>query len=122
MGLAELAFRLTGWRTEGGPPPPPIDRYVLIAAPHTSNWDAVIMLIAARHFGLPLAWFVKDSWFKFPMGPLMHALGGVPIDRSARHGVVEQAVERLQGGEPLALAVPPDRYTRCTSRSPLVAR
>ena len=106
MGLAELAFRLSGWRTEGGPPPD--DRFVLIAAPHTSNWDAVIMLIAARIFGLPLAWFVKDSWFKFPMGPLMRRLGGVPIDRSARHGVVEQAVERLQGDEPLALAVPPE--------------
>jgi 1-acyl-sn-glycerol-3-phosphate acyltransferase len=106
MGLAELAFRLTGWRTEGAPPPN--ERFVLIAAPHTSNWDAVIMLLAADIFHLPLAWFVKDSWFKFPMGTLMRKLGGVPIDRSASHGVVEQAVERLLGAEPLALAVPPE--------------
>ena len=106
MGLAELAFRLTGWRTEGGPPPD--ERFVLIAAPHTSNWDAVIMLVAARIYDLPLAWFVKDSWFKFPLGRLMRALGGVPIDRSAPHGVVEQAVERLQQDGRLALAVPPE--------------
>src|ERR1700761_8166659 len=106
MGLAELAFRLTGWRTEGGPPPD--ERFVLIAAPHTSNWDAVIMLLSARIYGLQLAWFVKDSWFKFPLGGLMRALGGVPIDRSAPHGVVEQAVERLQQDGRLALAVPPE--------------
>jgi len=104
--LARLLFRLVGWRTEGAPPPN--DRYVLIAAPHTSNWDAVILLIAARIFRLRLAWFVKKAWFFFPLGPIMRRVGGVPIDRSARHGIVEQAVARLSSGEPLALAVPPE--------------
>ena len=104
--LATLAFRLAGWRTEGTPPPDA--RFVIIAAPHTSNWDAVILLVAARIFRLPLAWFVKDSWFFFPMGPIMRALGGVPIDRSARRGAVEQAIERLKGSDRLALAVPPE--------------
>lgn len=105
--LAALLFRLAGWRTEGTPPASS-DRFVLIAAPHTSNWDAVILLVAARIYDLPLAWFVKDAWFKFPLAPIMRRLGGVPIDRSARHGVVEQAIERLKSGEPLALAVPPE--------------
>lgn len=104
--LAALAFRLAGWRTEGAPPPS--ERFVIIAAPHTSNWDAVILLVAARIFGLPLAWFVKDAWFRFPLGPIMRRLGGVPIDRSARHGVVEQAIARLKTSERLALAVPPE--------------
>lgn len=105
--LANLAFRLAGWRTEGAPPPDHAT-FVLIAAPHTSNWDAVLMLLASRIFELPLAWFVKDDWFRFPLGGLMRALGGVPIDRSASHGVVEQAVARLQSSEHLALAVPPE--------------
>lgn len=105
--LAALLFRLAGWRTEGTPPST-TDRFVLIAAPHTSDWDAVILLLAARIYRLPLAWFVKDAWFRGPLGPVMKRLGGVPIDRSARHGIVEQAVARLQAGEPLALAVPPE--------------
>jgi 1-acyl-sn-glycerol-3-phosphate acyltransferase len=105
--LAALLFRLAGWHTEGAPPSTS-DRYVLIAAPHTSNWDAVILLVAARIFGLPLAWFVKDSWFAFPLGAVMRRLGGIPIDRSARHGIVDQAVARLKSGAPLALAVPPE--------------
>jgi len=104
--LAGLLFRLAGWRTEGAPPSN--DRYVLIAAPHTSNWDAVILLFAARIYGLQLAWFVKSAWFAFPLGPVMRRLGGVPIDRSARHGIVEQAVTRFKSGAPLALAVPPE--------------
>jgi 1-acyl-sn-glycerol-3-phosphate acyltransferase len=104
--LAQLLFRLAGWRTEGTMPAS--ERFVLIAAPHTSNWDAVILLVAARIFRLKLAWFVKASWFAFPMGLVMRRLGGVPIDRSGRHGMVEQAIARLKQPEPLALAVPPE--------------
>jgi 1-acyl-sn-glycerol-3-phosphate acyltransferase len=104
--LSRAAFRLSGWRTEGTPPTP--RRFVLIAAPHTSNWDAVILLLAARIFDIHLEWFVKDAWFKGPMGPIMRALGGVPIDRSASHGVVEQAIERFARGDELMLAVPPE--------------
>lgn len=104
--LARALFHAAGWRTEGTLPA--TRRFVLIAAPHTSNWDAVIMLFAARIFGLELSWFVKDAWFVFPLGTLMRALGGVPIDRSARHGVVEQAVDRFAATQELALAVPPE--------------
>jgi 1-acyl-sn-glycerol-3-phosphate acyltransferase len=108
MGIADLALRLAGWRTEGAPPAS-AERFVLIAAPHTSNWDAVIMVLAARSYRLRLAWFVKDSWFAFPLGGVMRALGGVPIDRSARNGVVEQAIARLKETiGPLVLAVPPE--------------
>jgi 1-acyl-sn-glycerol-3-phosphate acyltransferase len=105
-GLARLALRLAGWRVEGELPESP--RFVIIAAPHTSNWDAVLLLLAARIYEVPLAWFVKDAWFRFPLGPLMRGLGGVPIDRSAANGVVEQAVRHLKASARLALAVPPE--------------
>jgi 1-acyl-sn-glycerol-3-phosphate acyltransferase len=104
--FSRLAFDVVGWRVEGELPES--RRFVLIAAPHTSNWDAVLLLLAARIIDIPLAWFVKDAWFRFPLGPLMRALGGVPIDRSASNGVVEQAVAQLKASERLALAVPPE--------------
>jgi len=106
MTLAGRGLALAGWRVEGAPPA--TGSFVLIAAPHTSNWDAVIMLAAAREFGLRISWFVKESWFRFPLGPVMRRLGGVPIDRSARHGMVEQAIELLKQSERLVLAVPPE--------------
>lgn len=105
-GLAKLLFRLGGWKIEGTVHQPP--RFVLIAAPHTSNWDAFIMLAAAYIFRVKLAWFVKDSAFFFPLGTLIRFFGGVPIDRRARTNVVSQAVARFQESERLILAVPPE--------------
>ena len=56
-GLAKLLFRLTGWKTEGTVHEPL--RFVIIAAPHTSNWDAFVMLTAAYIFRVKISWFVK---------------------------------------------------------------
>src|SRR3990172_9742588 len=92
-GLAKLLFRLSGWKTEGAVHQPP--RFVLIAAPHTSNWDAFIMLTAAYIFRVKMAWFVKDAAFFFPLGPIIRLFGAVPIDRTARRNAVGQAVARF---------------------------
>lgn len=105
-GLARFLFRLIGWKTEGEVPMPP--RYVIIAAPHTSNWDAILMVIAAHIFYMKISWFVKDAAFFFPLGILVRYFGGIPIDRSKRNNVVEQAVANFAKGGNLILAVPPE--------------
>lgn len=106
QGLARLLFRLSGWKTEGAVPQPP--RCVIIAAPHTSNWDAFIMITAAYIFRVKLAWFVKDAAFFFPLGPIIRFFGGVPIDRTTRRNVVGQAIARFAQNDRLILAVPPE--------------
>jgi len=105
-GLAKLLFRLTGWKTEGTVHEPA--RFVVIAAPHTSNWDAFIMLTAAYIFRVKLSWFIKEAAFFFPLGSIIRFFGGVPIDRSARRNVVDHAVARFQESDRLILAVPPE--------------
>ncbi len=105
-GFARWLFRLTGWKTEGAVLQPP--RFVLIAAPHTSNWDAVILIVAAYCFGVRLSWYVKDSVFFWPLGPIVRYFGGVPIDRRARRNTVQQAVETFAQREHFILAVPPE--------------
>jgi 1-acyl-sn-glycerol-3-phosphate acyltransferase len=105
--FCRFLLALAGWRTEGAPPGGS-PRFVLIAAPHTSNWDGPLLLLAAGVFGLKLQWFVKKSWFFFPMGIVMRAVGGIPIDRSGKHGMVEQAIARFAAHAELALAVPPE--------------
>lgn len=105
-GLAKLLFRLTGWKTEGTVHQP--SRFVIIAAPHTSNWDAFVMLTAAYIFRVKISWFVKEAAFFFPLGLIVRYFGGVPIDRSTRRNIVGQAVERFAQSEHLILAVPPE--------------
>jgi 1-acyl-sn-glycerol-3-phosphate acyltransferase len=104
--VAKLLFRLTGWVAEGSVHQPP--RFVIIAAPHTSNWDAFIMLTAAYIFRVKLRWFIKEAAFFFPLGMILRRVGAIPIDRSARKNVVAQAVEQFQQNEHLILAVPPE--------------
>jgi 1-acyl-sn-glycerol-3-phosphate acyltransferase len=111
-GFAKFLFRITGWKAEGTVHQPP--RFVLIAAPHTSNWDAFIMLAAAYIFRVKIAWFIKEAAFFFPLGPIIRYFGAVPIDRSTRSNVVAQAVARFRESERLILAVPPEATRKKT--------
>jgi 1-acyl-sn-glycerol-3-phosphate acyltransferase len=104
--LARFLFWLTGWRTEGGIPA--IPRFVVIAAPHTSYWDALVMLTAGCHFDVKFSWMVKDAVFFFPLGILVRFFGGIPIDRTRRSNVVGQAIEALHNSKSLFLAVSPE--------------
>lgn len=94
------------WRFEGEKPA--IDKYVLLLAPHTSNWDTVIFLYLARSVGLELSWMIKDSWTKSPVGPFLRRFGAVGIDRSGAHNMVEQMVEELRRRDRFVLGVPPE--------------
>jgi 1-acyl-sn-glycerol-3-phosphate acyltransferase len=102
IGLAFL--RAAGWKMDGERPA--MDRYVIIAAPHTSNWDMPLMLAMAFVYDIPVRWMGKHTLFKPPFGPLFEWLGGIPIVRHRAGGVVEQMIERFANGEPLALMVP----------------
>lgn len=105
-GLARLIFRLIGWKIEGRVPNPP--RCVLISAPHTSNWDGILLVIAAYMFKVRLSFYVKKELFVFPFGPVIRYFGGIPIDRSKRKNMVQQAIEDFERTPNLILAVPPE--------------
>ncbi len=102
--IGNLLLRLTGWAYEGGLPAS--RRYVLIAAPHTSNWDFFYMMAMAWSLGVRLRWMGKASLFVFPHGWLFSLLGGLPIRRDARMNVVEQSAARFASADELVLAVP----------------
>jgi 1-acyl-sn-glycerol-3-phosphate acyltransferase len=87
-------------------------RFVLVAAPHSSNWDALVMLLCARHFGVRLGWLGKAEAFRGPLGPVMRRLGGIPVDRSTPHGLVSATAEAFRSRAHLALAVAPDGTRR----------
>lgn len=104
--VSAVWLRLSGWRLVGEPPA--LKKYVLIAAPHTSNWDFPLMLQVVLKFGLDVHWMGKHSLFPFPFGGFMRWLGGIPINRSAAHQTVEQVAAAFQRSEELILVITPE--------------
>jgi 1-acyl-sn-glycerol-3-phosphate acyltransferase len=102
--LASLFLRVTGWKAEGARPA--AASYVLIAAPHTSNWDLLYFLAISWHLGVKVAWMGKDSLFRGPMGAIMRALGGISIRRDRSSNVVEQLAQVFAERDSLVLTVP----------------
>lgn len=83
-------------------------RLVLIAAPHTSNWDFPIMIMVVLKLRLQVFWMGKSSLFPYSLGWFVKWLGGIPIDRSMAHNVVDQTVARFNENENLVVLIPPE--------------
>ncbi|MCD6293793.1 MAG: hypothetical protein J7M20_02470 [Deltaproteobacteria bacterium] len=70
--LALLIFKVSGWKTAGDSPG--IPKYVIIAAPHTSNWDFVYTVCLAFILGITPRIMMKNTWFRWPMGPFLRLI------------------------------------------------
>jgi len=103
--ISHLILKIAGWRVEGSVPNS--TRFVIIAAPHTSNWDLPFMLLVSFAMKMKINWMGKDAIFRKPFRGLFKWLGGIPIDRSSSHNVVQQSIETLTHNDNLALIVPP---------------
>jgi 1-acyl-sn-glycerol-3-phosphate acyltransferase len=99
-------LRLVGWRSVYAPVPGP--KGVFMVYPHTSNWDFPIGLLFRHGAGLETQWMGKASLFRGPFGPLMRALGGLAIDRSAAHGVTAEIIDIYRRRASLWLAITPE--------------
>lgn len=107
-GASRLFLRLTGWRIEGTLPAQ-ARKCVVIAAPHTSNWDLPYTLMAAFVLRLHPYWMGKAQIFRWPFGPLMRWLGGIPVRREQSNNLVAASVAALTAAEgPVQLIVPPE--------------
>ncbi|MBW2236528.1 MAG: 1-acyl-sn-glycerol-3-phosphate acyltransferase, partial [Deltaproteobacteria bacterium] len=102
--LAKLFLRLTGWEAEGGRPVE--DKFVLIAAPHTSNWDLAYLLAFAAIYDVHISWMGKHSLFRWPMGPVMRSVGGIPVRRNLRTNMVDAMAAEFDECDALALVIP----------------
>jgi 1-acyl-sn-glycerol-3-phosphate acyltransferase len=102
--LGTLVLRLFRWNIEGEAPAPA--KYVLIAAPHTSNWDFIFLLAFAAHFRVRVSWLGKLEMFRWPFAGLLKRLGGIPVARTASGNLVAQLAALFAEHETLALTVP----------------
>ena len=104
--FGRLVLRLLGWRLEGTFPDLP--KFVLVGAPHTSNWDAVVGMAAALAYGVEVYFYAKREAFRPPFGGVVRALGGIPVERSRPGGLVGQAVEAFGTRDAFLLGVTPE--------------
>lgn len=87
---------------------PDIDKYVAIAAPHTSNWDFLLGILAARAVNLKITWLGKHSLFRWPLGWFFRAIGGTPVHRNGGQNHILQMTELFNNSEQLVLALAPE--------------
>lgn len=104
--LAKWGFEKRGWRAEGELANHP--KMILIVAPHTSNWDFFIGLFTLFALRLRVSFFGKHSIFVPPIGWLLRRLGGIPIERSRAHGVVENIASEIRQHDSMVLALAPE--------------
>ena len=104
--LALAFMRALGWKFVGQKPPD--KKFILLGAPHTSNWDFLITLALIGHFDLPLRYMVKDQVFKGPWAGLLRSLGAIPIDRSKRVNVVDSTIEAIQKNDSIVIGILPE--------------
>ncbi|MCF8146984.1 MAG: lysophospholipid acyltransferase family protein [Sulfuritalea sp.] len=101
-------LKATGWKVQGQLPANG-RKSVLIAAPHTSNWDLPYTLMVAFALRLNVYWMGKQSIFKPPFRGVMLWLGGIPIQRESANNVVEASIAAIQNAVgPVQLIVPPE--------------
>lgn len=104
--IGTLYMWLSGWSLLGELP---TDRkYVLIAAPHTTNWDLAHMLAIAWVYEIDLHWMGKHTLFQGRWGWFYTWLGGVPVDRTSRHNAVEQMAKEFARRDEFCLACSPE--------------
>ncbi len=101
-----LYLKMAGWRLSGDVPT--VRRFVMVAAPHTSNWDLPMTLALVFAFRLQVYFLAKHTLFRAPFGSFLRWLGGIPVDRNKANNFVEQAVELFSDRDDLILLVPPE--------------
>jgi 1-acyl-sn-glycerol-3-phosphate acyltransferase len=104
--LCAWILRTAGWHMEGTLPDRP--KLILIAAPHSSWWDGVWGLLFRSALGADVSFMAKRELFPGPLGWVLRRLGGMPIERSGAHGVVEQMTARFAERERLWLGITPE--------------
>ena len=105
-GLARLVLRLGGWTVRGEIPR--ARKFIVIAYPHTSNWDVPWTLAISLVYRVHIHWMGKSTLFRGPMGPIMKWLGGIPIVLGESRNVVRQAIDAFDACDELIIVIAPE--------------
>lgn len=105
-GISLLLLKISGWKKVGRLPDE--EKYVIIVAPHTSNWDLFFGILLAFAFRLNARFIAKNQLFRPPFAGLMKWLGGLPVDRASAHHTIDQMVRMFDENKTFVLALAPE--------------
>ncbi len=110
-----LFFRLLGWKIEGEFPHH-IPKYLIVVAPHTSNWDVMIGIFCRNITGLKSSFVGKKELFFFPLNIIMRWIGGYPVNRGAKTNFVDEVVKLYASMPNLVIALAPEGTRKRTTK------
>lgn len=99
-------YRWKNFKLAGGAPD--IPKYILIGAPHTTNWDFIFFAGAVRELGIKPNFVGKNTLFKWPMTRFMYDMGGIPVDRSKKGNYVQSVIQAIGAADHIALVIAPE--------------
>ena len=105
--ICKYLMRKAGWKTaslEGFE----LEKCVICVAPHTSNWDFIMGKLFYSSIGLTAGFLMKKSWFFFPLGLILRAMGGIPVERSAHTSLTDQVAEQFHQHDRFQVAITPE--------------
>ncbi len=105
--LSSWILKLVGWKIDDHAPSG-VKKCVIVVGPHTSNWDFVIGRLAFAHFGIKGRFLIKKELFFFPLGLILKAMGGIPVDRKKNNNMTEFAAKLFEKNEELFLVFTPE--------------
>lgn len=105
--ISRLFFCLTGWKVEGRPPEG-VKKCIMVAAPHTSNWDFPYSLGAFYIMQIRIKYLMKKEWLKSPVGSIFKASGAIGVERDKTSNMVEQIVEKMNKASELLVLISPE--------------
>lgn len=115
MSLSGWLLKAAGWKVEVKAPNP--DKCLICVAPHTSNWDFILGILAYNSVGRKAGFLMKDSWFFFPLGYLFRALGGIPVARKKKKtSLVDFMVKKFDDSSRLQVAITPEGTRKRTAK------
>lgn len=109
--IGKTWLKAFGWTVDGEAPG--VNKAVVLAAPHTSNWDFPFTLAVTWALGVDIAWLGKRQMFLPGFRRILKSIGGIPVDRSAKHNLVSQVADKIKASDELFVIVPPEG-TRAT--------
>ena len=104
--LSMWILNMLGWNIQADLPD--LKKYVVIAAPHTSNWDFPLGILSAKAINLKVRWMGKHSLFRWPYGWFFRAIGGTPVLRDQGQNYIGQMTDLFERSEHLVLALAPE--------------